>query len=204
MSSKGPIFSQVVANARVGRGPVIGADGSPVDGSHRGVDLAVAGGSSVTPAAKGTVVFSGFRGQDYGNVVVIRHDLPDAKEIYSLYAHMESKPSVIAGEVVSPVTTLGQSGSTGRSTGPHVHFEMVESQPGQANPVDRDGALSGYFSYKLLDPKTNPYGMLDWNLAQISRSDLTPSERLGQLKLSDAEFSTYKDQLASIETKGKR
>lgn len=203
MSSKGPIFSQVVTNAKVGRGPVMGADGSPVDGSHRGVDLAVASGSSVTPAASGTVVFSGFRGQDYGNVVVIRHDLPGGKEVYSLYAHMESKPSVSVGEAVSSNTTLGQSGSTGRSTGPHVHFEMVEAQPGQASPVDKDGALGGYFSYKLLDPKTNPYGMLDWNPDQIGRNALTSSERLGQLKLSDAEFSTYKDQLASIETKGK-
>lgn len=205
MSSKNPVFSHIVTGATVGRGPVMGPNGAPVVDSHRGVDLAVATGTPVRPVANGVVVYSDYR-HDYGNVVVIRHDL-NGKEVYSLYAHLCEASPLKKNEQVTPTTTLGLSGSTGRSTGPHVHFEIVERQPGQPGPVAevRPGQtdLSGYFGYKLLNPKANPDGLLTWDQSRLDRSQLTPAERLAQIRLTEPELKSYGDQLASIETKGK-
>lgn len=203
MTFKAPVFSQIVQGHSVGRGPIIGSDGKPVAGSHRGVDLAVAEGGFVRPIASGTVVFSDTR-SDYGNVVVVKHDLPNGKTIYSLYAHMKELPDVAQDEIVTPSTILGLSGHTGRvfgATGNHVHFEMVEPSAGQL--LDKPGTLSNYFSYPLLDPKDNPYGLLTWDPIKLDRWELTRAERFSQLRLTDSEFELFKDQLASIETKGK-
>ncbi|MDO8931689.1 MAG: M23 family metallopeptidase, partial [Rhodocyclaceae bacterium] len=204
MASTPPIFSQIVQGNKVGRGPVLGSNGMPVAGSHRGVDLAVAEGTPVHPVATGTVVFSGTRA-DYGNVVVVRSDFPNGESVYSLYGHLkEIDSSIKKGTIVQPGDDLGLSGHTGTvsgTTGNHVHFEMVQPTPGQ--PIDEPGTLSNYFSYQLLDPKANPYGLLTWDSSRIDRSQLTTTERIAQIKLSDAEFESYKIQLASIETKGK-
>lgn len=158
MPTKAPIFSRVVQSATVGRGPVFDANGNPVAGSHRGVDLAVTGGTPVKPLGDGVVVNLGIRPQDYGNYVVVRYDLPDGKVVMSLQAHLQELPNVEVGKPVTSDTILGLSGNTGRVYGPgggyHVHMEIVEVQPGQA--MLREGKLDQFFSYKVLDPKSNP------------------------------------------------
>ena len=85
---------------------------------HNGIDLAVAPGTTVYPATAGTVVSSGWMGS-YGKTVVVRH----ADNTETLYAHNE-KVSVKTGDKVTASTPIAQSGSTGRSTGPHLHFEV--------------------------------------------------------------------------------
>ena len=93
----------------------------PIDGSlrhHNGVDIAVPAGTPVRSIAPGRVAFSGQRG-GYGNLVVIEHD----NGMVSLYGH-NSLLLVTAGETVDAHKTIALSGSTGRSTGPHLHFEL--------------------------------------------------------------------------------
>jgi murein DD-endopeptidase MepM/ murein hydrolase activator NlpD len=88
---------------------------------HTGLDIAVPKGSRVNAAAEGTVVFAGPKG-GYGNLVIIRH--PDGKE--TRYGHLE-KLLVTSGESVASGQQIALSGSTGKSTGPHLHFEIREN-----------------------------------------------------------------------------
>jgi murein DD-endopeptidase MepM/ murein hydrolase activator NlpD len=98
-------------------------------GYHTGVDFAVPTGTSVKAVAAGTVVESGWAGS-FGYQVVIKH----ADGRYSQYAHL-SAISVKAGQSVGAGQRIGRSGSTGNSTGPHLHFE-VRTGPGFGSDVD--------------------------------------------------------------------
>ncbi len=86
---------------------------------HKGIDLAAAYGDDVRSAAPGRVVFSG-RQNGYGNTVVVEH----AGGARARYAHLASA-DVVQGAVVTAGQTIGRAGSSGRSTGPHVHFEVT-------------------------------------------------------------------------------
>lgn len=85
---------------------------------HNGVDIAVPEGTPIKAVAPGKVISSSFS-VSYGNYVVIDHE----NGLTSLYAH-SSRNIVKAGDVVDKNDIIALSGSTGRSTGPHVHFEM--------------------------------------------------------------------------------
>lgn len=85
---------------------------------HAGVDLRGATGTTVLAAGDGTVIFAGARG-GYGNAVIIDH----GGSIATLYAH-QSRLAVSAGELVRPGQAVGAVGSTGLSSGPHLHFEV--------------------------------------------------------------------------------
>ncbi|MGP3947972.1 M23 family metallopeptidase [Streptomyces sp. 7N604] len=87
-------------------------------GYHTGVDFPVSTGTSVRAVASGQVVSSGWGGA-YGYQVVIRHN--DGK--YSQYAHL-SALTVREGQPVNGGQRIGRSGSTGNTTGPHLHFEV--------------------------------------------------------------------------------
>jgi murein DD-endopeptidase MepM/ murein hydrolase activator NlpD len=96
----------------------------PIDGAwrqHNGIDIAIPSGTPVRPVAAGLVVYSGSR-SGYGNTVVVEHE----NGIITLYAH-NSRNLVSEGQPVSEDTTIAFSGSTGRSTGPHLHFEAWQS-----------------------------------------------------------------------------
>jgi murein DD-endopeptidase MepM/ murein hydrolase activator NlpD len=88
---------------------------------HAGVDLAVPVGTRVAAAAEGIVKFAGWKG-GYGNLVIIEH--ADGRE--TRYGHL-SKIMVSEGEKVSLGQQIALSGSTGKSTGPHLHFEIREN-----------------------------------------------------------------------------
>ncbi|MFZ4269699.1 transglycosylase family protein [Streptomyces arboris] len=103
--------------------------GSWSSGYHTGVDFPVPTGTSVKAVAPGRVVSSGWAGA-YGYEVVIRHE--DGK--YSQYAHL-SALHVKEGQSVSGGQRIARSGSTGNSTGPHLHFE-VRLGPGYGSDVD--------------------------------------------------------------------
>ena len=85
---------------------------------HTGVDIAHKFGTKVYAAAPGKVIFAG-TGNDYGNFIRIQH----TSGYVSYYAHL-SKINVKKGDWVSTGTFIGQVGSTGRSTCPHLHYEI--------------------------------------------------------------------------------
>lgn len=86
---------------------------------HPGVDLGGQIGDPIKPVKAGKVVFAGYTYDGYGNHVVIEH--PNG--LSSLYAHL-SKIEVKGGEEVDMNTEIGLVGSTGHSTGPHLHLEI--------------------------------------------------------------------------------
>lgn len=85
---------------------------------HTGIDIPVPSGTEIVSANAGTVIMAGFN-DSYGNVVVVDH----GGGIATLYAH-NSKLLVRNGQEVKQGETISYSGSTGRSTGPHLHFEV--------------------------------------------------------------------------------
>ncbi|MFC9647286.1 MULTISPECIES: peptidoglycan DD-metalloendopeptidase family protein [unclassified Streptomyces] len=103
--------------------------GSWASGYHTGVDFPVPTGTSVKAVAAGRVVSAGWEGS-YGYQVVIRHG--DGK--YSQYAHL-SALNVREGQQVGSGQRIARSGSTGNSTGPHLHFEM-RTGPGYGSDID--------------------------------------------------------------------
>ncbi|WP_030756455.1 MULTISPECIES: transglycosylase family protein [unclassified Streptomyces] len=133
--------------------PVAGGFSAPVDASlgtayrvsgsswssgyHTGVDFPVATGTTVKSVGPGEVVSAGWAGA-YGYQVVIRHT--DGR--YSQYAHL-SALGVKAGQQVSGGQRIGRSGSTGNTTGPHLHFEM-RTGPGYGSDIDPLKYLRGH------------------------------------------------------------
>lgn len=119
---KGQVTSEAMAARR-----------NPVTGKvtpHEGMDVGAAAGTPVYAADAGVVRFAGPAG-DMGNMVVIDHDSGDM----SRYGHLQ-EVLVAAGQVVGRGQVIGRVGSTGRSTGPHLHFE-VRKKGGQA--LDQGG-----------------------------------------------------------------
>jgi peptidoglycan hydrolase-like protein with peptidoglycan-binding domain len=125
------------ATVRALRGPrVLSAPGGPVlflrpvrgqftDGfgwasgrRHTGLDFPAAAGTPVTAAGRGTVAYAGWNTGGYGNLVVVRHRLG----YETWYGHL-SRITAWRGQAVSGGVQIGNVGSTGRSTGPHLHFE---------------------------------------------------------------------------------
>src|SRR4029077_854224 len=86
---------------------------------HTGVDIAAPFGTTVTAAALGVVVAVGHSSVGYGNYVVIGH----GGGIMTLYGHL-LETDVLVGEAVARGQRIGLEGSTGWSTGPHLHFEL--------------------------------------------------------------------------------
>lgn len=120
----------LVAPVDAGLGTPYHATGSSWSkGYHTGVDFPVPTGTSVKSVAPGTVVSAGWGGS-FGYQVVVRHS--DGR--YSQYAHL-SAISVRDGQSVGAGQRIGRSGSTGNSTGPHLHFE-VRTGPGFGSDID--------------------------------------------------------------------
>lgn len=95
---------------------------------HQGLDLASASGTRVGAISSGTVIFAGSQGA-YGNKVEVRH----WDGTISYYAHMSSI-AVSVGQRLDPGDKVGEVGSTGRSTGPHLHLQILSA----------DAAVDGY------------------------------------------------------------
>ncbi|MBN2720403.1 MAG: peptidoglycan DD-metalloendopeptidase family protein [Proteobacteria bacterium] len=86
---------------------------------HEGIDLAAPTGTPVRAAAPGKVVYCGSGMRGYGKVVVLKHE----REFSTVYAH-NSALNVKRGDMVEKGQIIARVGSTGRSTGPHLHFEV--------------------------------------------------------------------------------
>lgn len=93
---------------------------------HRGVDIAVSVGTPVYSGIKGKVTFAGRKG-NYGNLVEIERD----DGIKVRYAHLNSI-DVVTGQKVSDGEKVAETGNTGMSTGPHLHYEIIIDE----NPVN--------------------------------------------------------------------
>lgn len=102
---------------------------------HRGIDLVNAQGTPIVAAAPGIVIKAG-PATGYGNVVFVSHVL-GGNVWTTVYAHL-SQITVTQGQQVGSGQTLGTLGSTGWSTGPHLHFELHKGEwaPGQPNAID--------------------------------------------------------------------
>lgn len=128
-----PPRSSVPANWPYGSGdfawPVYGwlSNGYRLD--HRAIDIAAQPGSFVTAADRGVVIRAGWNDQGYGRFVVVDHNI----DYVTLYAHLD-QVLVAEGDVVGQGEILGTVGSTGNSTGPHLHFEIRDFGR-RANPI---------------------------------------------------------------------
>ena len=96
---------------------------------HKGIDIANKSGGAVLAADAGRVITAGWTSSGYGYHVIVDH----GNGYQTLYAHMASV-SVVAGQSVARGSVLGQMGSTGRSTGMHLHFEIIRSG-GRVGPL---------------------------------------------------------------------
>ena len=111
--------------------------------NHKGTDIGRVGYNSAIYAAKaGTVIVSTYS-RSYGNYVVVSHGSGNT----TLYAHMSSR-KVEVGQYVKQGAVLGITGSTGNSTGPHLHFEITENgvriNPLKHGAQPQKGYLTGY------------------------------------------------------------
>jgi len=97
---------------------------------HRGIDIAAPTGTPIMAAADGVVEFAGWNSGGFGNLVDVRH--PDGS--LTRYAH-NSRIMVRRGQSVQQGQLIAEMGSTGRSTGPHLHFEIHRRGQGALNPI---------------------------------------------------------------------
>jgi len=110
-----PLLGKLVVTSPFGlrQHPVIGQELE-----HHGVDLEAAAGTPVMAAARGVVVWRGNK-LGYGNCIVIRH----GTQLSTIYGHL-THIGVRTGQLIGAGEVIGLSGSTGFSTGPHLHFEV--------------------------------------------------------------------------------
>ncbi len=123
----------------------IGADGIPVGwpveyleitqgyyAGHAGMDFSNYTGTPIYATMKGTVVYAGWSNVGYGNLVIVQADTPAGK-VETYYAHQRAL-NVAPGMVVEQGQQVGEVGSTGNSTGPHLHYEVrIDGKP--INPL---------------------------------------------------------------------
>jgi hypothetical protein len=133
----GPGSCGTIVDGAVGTGTFIwptvnhwlsGYDYSPST-NHFGIDIAGSLGNAIYASDNGVVVYAGWNDWGYGNVIVIDHD----GGWQTLYAHL-SVLNVGCGQSVYQGDVIGAMGSTGNSSGPHLHFEMLNESYGKVNP----------------------------------------------------------------------
>ena len=133
----GPGSCGTIVDGAVGTGTFIwptvnhrlsGYDYSPST-NHFGIDIAGQLGNAIYASDNGVVVYAGWNDWGYGNVVVIDHD----GGWQTLYAHLNTI-NVGCGQSVYQGDVIAGMGSTGRSSGPHLHFEMLHESYGKVNP----------------------------------------------------------------------
>lgn len=101
-------------------------NGRPVQGvltqdyhpGHNGLDFGVVVGTPIKSTMDGKVIYSGWNDQGYGNLVIVENG-----PYRTYFGHLSNLP-VAVGDSVSAGTTIGLSGNTGNSTGPHLHYEI--------------------------------------------------------------------------------
>lgn len=135
----GPGYCGTVVDGYIGNGSFVwpsvehwlsGYDYTPAT-NHFGIDIAGSMGNAIYATDSGVVVYAGWNDWGYGNVIVIDHG--DGWQ--SLYGHL-SALNVGCGASVSQGAMIAAMGSTGRSSGPHLHFELMNASGVRVNPWD--------------------------------------------------------------------
>ncbi|MBK7453607.1 MAG: M23 family metallopeptidase [Anaerolineales bacterium] len=125
------------------QGSKVEPSGRPVGGvltqnyhpGHNGLDFGIPVGTPIESTMDGKVVHAGWNNQGYGNLVIVENG-----GYRTYYAHLSSIP-VSVGDTVRAGTTIGLSGNTGNSTGPHLHYEIRKNNI----PVDPTSTTLGSF-----------------------------------------------------------
>ena len=146
--------------------------------NHQGLDIAAPAGSPIVAALGGKIVTRAATG-GYGNLVCLEH----RQDLFTCYGHMSSFGPQRVGQAVEQGETIGKVGSTGNSTGPHLHFEVRKSAGG--GQVDPAPYLDGAQTVDATDPGTNGTG--EGEGAQCQAPDLTPVSATGSGRWSGAE-----------------
>lgn len=127
-------------------GPITDGFGVRWGRPHQGIDFPAASGARVEAAGRGVVAFAGWNTGGYGNLVIVDHRLG----FQTWYAHLSAVTSYV-GERVTGGTRVGLVGSTGYSTGPHLHFE-VRHHGAPVDPMPR--LLGGVASSSVTGPRS--------------------------------------------------
>ena len=113
--------------------------------NHDGIDISNNTGTPIYAADKGSVVRAQTSYDGYGMNIVLKHTLPNGDAVYTLYGHL-SGFNVSAGEAVTRGQLIGVMGSTGNSTGPHLHFMIIDG-------AGYDGPSCKYANSKCYRPR---------------------------------------------------
>jgi murein DD-endopeptidase MepM/ murein hydrolase activator NlpD len=113
--------------------------------NHDGIDISNNTGTPIYAADKGTVVRAQTSYDGYGMNIVLKHNLPNGDLVYTLYGHL-SAFNVGAGDSVTRGQLIGVMGSTGNSTGPHLHFMIIDG-------AGYDGPSCKYATSKCYRPR---------------------------------------------------
>jgi murein DD-endopeptidase MepM/ murein hydrolase activator NlpD len=124
--------TQASKSAPSGR-PVGGVLTQSYHPGHNGLDFGMVVGTPVEATMDGKVTYAGWNNQGYGNLVIVENG-----DYKTYYAHLSSIP-VSVGDSVTAGTTIGLSGNTGNSTGPHLHYEIRKNSV----PIDPTSVTLG-------------------------------------------------------------
>jgi len=128
---------------------------------HNGIDIACAAGTPILAASSGTVTHKEYM-RGYGNVVFIK----DANGIETRYAHMRNFAEIQPGDVIQGGQVIGYVGSTGQSTGPHLHFEVrINGKPVNPHQIYGNDLRGTDFNASY------PNQYTPWHAAQIIAND---------------------------------
>lgn len=152
----GPVSFLRPVPGPIGDGFGVGRGGGRV---HQGLDFPVPFGTQVNAAGVGTTIFAGYNTGGYGNLVVVQHRLGYT----TWYAHLSSITTWV-GEAVAGGVRIGYVGSTGYSTGPHLHFEVRRYD----TPIDPLSMLLSAVSARASTQLPR---------ASVSRCERAPGER---------------------------
>jgi murein DD-endopeptidase MepM/ murein hydrolase activator NlpD len=163
-------------------------------GYHTGIDL-VSSNQSVFSAVSGSVVesrYAGGRGADpsgWGNYVIVRTN--DGYD--TLYAHL-SEVNAVKGDSIQAGSVLGKVGSTGNSTGPHLHFEVWQGSwidRKDVDPLAFLNSLGGVIPVSQLTGNDNPVLSLPfWNPATMNNDELLKFATIGALAVALVKVAT--------------
>ena len=146
---------------------------------HRGVDLHLHIGDSVVAAYPGKVVVSKYNRRGYGNYIMVEH----ANGTRTLYAHLQ-KRLVDVGATVEGGQLIGKGGNTGRSSGPHLHFEIrygeVNIDPATVFDFEKGELLPNTERYALA-PAIDSHNAIQAELSKHRFHRVRPGDTLGKI-----------------------
>lgn len=186
--SGGKTTSTVTSSGTAWGGRISSTFGSRAD-NHRGVDLAASQGTSITAAKGGKVIKAGDAKSQgmhwsYGNLVVVQ----DSDGMKHIYAHME-KVLAKVGDQIEAGVQIGTVGSTGNSTGPHLHYEQNTSSGKVVDPTStvnaiRNGGLTSTTSGVVATGQES----LDKARSELTQIDVEIAERQAAIRALEAEM----------------